>query len=92
MSTGQEHSKSPTSVTRETGKLPHRLAVAVVALLSVAASPILAVYELLAGVAVIVLASVLRRPGTRQTRRFGVALLAGPAAYMTAWLLVQLFR
>lgn len=68
-----------------------RVVVAVIALASVVASPILAVYELIIGLVVVVVAAALRRPESRRAVHIGFALLAGPTAYAMAWLFVRVF-
>jgi len=62
-----------------------------VAVIAVLTSPLLAVYELLLAVALIVVGATVGRHRRRDTVRIGVAILAGPVAYAMAWLSVQLF-
>lgn len=63
----------------------------VVAVLSIATSPILAVYEFALGLILLAVGLIAYRVhGARTSLMIGLAMLAGPAAYITAWLLVEL--
>lgn len=67
------------------------------AIISVLASPAAAVYELFLGLSLVVTGYVARRVPARPlvgttVKSVGMALLAGPVAYVIAWLLVELFN
>ena len=94
--TGIGHRMNPRSLS-----LPslsrRRVALGVLAIMSILASPALVVYEFILGLALVVFgyAARLVRPGSvaeRRTETIGLALLAGPFVYSIAWMLAELFH
>jgi hypothetical protein len=67
-----------------------RILVIAVAVVSMLASPILAVYELFLGL-ILVIMSVAQPGKGKSAMLIGLSVLAGPAAYTMAWVSVRLF-
>lgn len=76
---------------------PRRIGFGVLAIISILTSPAVVVYQLLLGLTLVAAGYVARRArpdplaGTT-VRAVGIALLAGPVAYIFAWVLAELFN
>jgi hypothetical protein len=75
---------------------PRRLVLTGLAFASILLSPLLAVYEFVVGLVLVIVGGALRlmRPGSQTGPDLGVygsALLAGPLVYLLAWMLGGLF-